>query len=291
MRALRILIFIASFSLGGCASTHHNPKDPFESFNRGVYEFNDAVDKAVFKPVAQGYSTVMPGPGKTMVNNFFSNLDDVLVTLNDVLQFKFVQAFSDGTRFWVNSTFGLFGLFNVADRLEKHNEDFGQTLGYWGINSGPYLVLPIMGSSSIRDGIGLVADSQASLITHIGNVPARNETIVAEGISYRAGVLDQEKVLDTAAIDRYAFIRDAYLQRRQSLVYDGSPPHEKFEDDDDVSATGKSSVNDRIKGSLHAAVKADTTGAPFVVASAAGSVSHQQPAVYRIWMTQREGIH
>lgn len=289
MHTFRIFVLLTSFVLGGCASSHHNPKDPFEPFNRGVYQFNDTVDKAVFKPVAQGYNAAMPGPGKTMVSNFFSNLDDVLVTLNDVLQFKFVQAFSDGTRFWVNSTFGLFGLINVADRLEKHNEDFGQTLGYWGIDSGPYLVLPILGPSSIRDGIGLIPDTKASLITHVRHMPTRNQLILAEGISHRAGVLDQEKVLDTAAIDRYTFIRDAYLQHRRSLVYDGDPPHEKFEDEDDGSATGKTSADDGIKSSQPVVAKAGPIDTPVIVASA-GSVSHQQPAVYRIWLTQREGI-
>jgi len=147
---------LISLALVGCASTGGtvNPKDPWEPYNRSMYKFNDAVDKAVLKPVAQGYGTVMPEFGKTMVTNFFSNLDDILVTINDVLQFKFSQAASDGTRVLFNSTFGLLGFFNVASDLEKHNEDFGQTLGYWGVGPGPYVVLPFFGPRTVRDSFG-----------------------------------------------------------------------------------------------------------------------------------------
>ena len=135
MPPIRIPLLLASLLLTGCStisgiSKYAQQKDPFESFNRGVYVFNDTLDKAVIKPVAQGYSAVTPTPVKNMVNNFFSNLDDVVITVNDLLQFKFRQAASDGSRVAFNSTFGVFGLFNVVDKLEKHNEDFGQTLGY-----------------------------------------------------------------------------------------------------------------------------------------------------------------
>jgi len=214
-------------------STYTQQKDPFESFNRSVYAFNDTLDRAVLKPVAQGYSAVTPSPVKTMVNNFFSNLDDVVVTVNDLLQFKFNQAVHDGSRVIFNTTFGIFGLFNITDRLEKHNEDFGQTLGYWGVPSGPYLVLPFLGPSSVRDGTGIYVDSYSSVISNTNDVPVRNSTWAAKGVVTRAGLLDQEKVLDEAIIDRYSFIRDAYLMRRQSLVYDGSPPRVRYEDEDE----------------------------------------------------------
>ena len=174
----------------------------------------------------------MPSPAKTMVNNFFSNLDDVVVTANDLLQLKFRQAASDGARVLFNSTFGILGLFNVTNRLEKHNEDFGQTLGYWGVPSGPYLMLPFLGPSSIRDGTGRYIDSFASVISNTRDVPARNSAWAAEGVNTRAGLLEQEKVLDEAIIDRYSFLRDAYLMRRQSLVYDGDPPRQKYDDDE-----------------------------------------------------------
>lgn len=233
----RISLLFTSLLLTGCGtlnlSAYTQQKDPFESFNRGVYKFNDTVDQAVVKPVAQGYNAVMPERAKTMVNNFFSNLDDVVVTANDLLQLKFRQAAIDASRVIFNSTFGVFGLFNITDRLEKHNEDFGQTLGYWGVPSGPFLMLPILGPSSIRDGSGLYADSYVSVISNTGHVPTRNSTWAAKGLNARAGLLEQEKVLDDAIIDRYSFIRDAYLMRRQNLVYDGSPPRPKYDDDDE----------------------------------------------------------
>ena len=237
MPLLRISLLIASLLLTGCSSIniskYTQQKDPFESFNRGVYKFNDTVDRAVIKPVAQGYNSAMPNPVKTMVNNFFSNLDDVVITANDVLQLKFKQAANDGARVVFNSTFGLFGLINITDRLDKHNEDFGQTLGYWGVPSGPYIMLPILGPSSVRDGTGRYADSYFSVISNTRDVPARNSAWAVEGLNTRVGLLEQEKVLDDAVIDRYSFIRDAYLMHRQSLVYDGNPPREKFDEEDD----------------------------------------------------------
>ena len=237
MPPIRIPLLLASLLLTGCSSIsglskYAQQKDPLEPFNRSVYVFNDTLDKAVIKPVAQGYSAVTPTPVKNMVNNFFSNLDDVVVTVNDLLQFKFRQAASDGSRVAFNSTFGVFGLFNVVDKLEKHNEDFGQTLGYWGVPSGPYLMLPFFGPSSIRDGSGLYADSFVSVIGRTKNMSARNRDWLAQGVNTRAGLLEGEKVLDEAVIDRYSFLRDAYLQRRQSLVYDGNPPKQKFDDDE-----------------------------------------------------------
>lgn len=237
MPLMRISLLLGSLLLTACSSvhsnTHPNVHDPLESFNRSMYSFNDAMDKAVLKPVAKGYSTAMPAPGKTMVNNFFSNLDDVVVTANDVLQLKLKQAASDGCRVLFNTTFGLFGLLNVTDRLPKHNEDFGQTLGYWGMPSGPYLMLPFLGPSSVRDGTGLYADSYFSVISNTKHIPTRNSAYAAKAINTRANLLEQEKVLDDAVLDRYGFIRDAYLMRRESLVYDGNPPRQKYDDDDE----------------------------------------------------------
>jgi phospholipid-binding lipoprotein MlaA len=238
MLQMRSLLLFSSLLLTGCGSIQHlssytKQKDPFEPFNRGMYTLNDAVDRALVKPVAQGYAAAMPEPAKNMVNNFFSNLDDVVVTANDLLQFKFRQALSDGSRVIFNSTFGLFGLFNVTERLPKHNEDFGQTLGYWGMPSGPYLVLPALGPSSFRDGAGLYADSYVSVISNTEHVPTRNSAWAVKGLNTRVGLLEGEKVLDEAVIDRYSFIRDAYLMRRQSLVYDGDPPRVRYDEDDE----------------------------------------------------------
>ncbi|MEI7457585.1 MAG: VacJ family lipoprotein [Nitrosomonadales bacterium] len=226
-----LLIALTVASLTGCATHPQTPTDPFEPFNRSMYGFNNAIDKAVLKPVAQGYSKAMPETGKTLVSNFFSNLDDVIVTANDLLQFKFKQAFSDGMRVLVNSTVGIGGLVDVASmNLDKHNEDFGQTLGYWGVKNGPYLVLPFLGSSTVRDGLGDLGDGQISIISNTKNVPTRNTLYVTKGIKRRAQLLESESLLDGAVIDRYAFIRDAYLQRRESLVYDGNPPEDISED-------------------------------------------------------------
>lgn len=231
MKSTSTLLIVAGILLGGCAATPaKNPADPFEPLNRGVYQFNDALDRAVAKPVAQGYDAVIPEPGKIMVSNFFSNLDDILVTLNDLLQFKFSQAASDGSRVIFNSTFGIIGLLDVTDRLPKHNEDFGQTLGYWGVKSGPYLMLPILGPSTIRDGIGFYVDTRPSQMRRVGHMRTRNQLYLTRGISRRAQLLEQEKILEGAAIDRYELIRDAYLQRRQSLVYDGNPPRPSYDD-------------------------------------------------------------
>ncbi|MDH4216200.1 MAG: VacJ family lipoprotein [Gallionella sp.] len=230
--ALQLTAQLALFLfLTGCAGAR-TPGDPLEPFNRGVYKFNDTVDKAVVKPVAQAYDTVMPTQLRIMAGNFISNLDDILVTLNDVLQLKFDQAASDGSRFILNSTFGVFGLFNFASGLEKHHEDFGQTLGYWGVGSGPYLVLPFLGPSSMRDAPGLYVDTLTAVEGQIDNIRTRNQYYAASFVHKRADLLDGEKVLDEAAIDRYAFIRDAYLQHRKSKVYDGNPPREKYDFDE-----------------------------------------------------------
>lgn len=247
MNFTRIFIALAVISLTGCASTHaSNPADPLESFNRSIYSFNDTLDKAVAKPIAKGYDKVMPTTGKTLVTNFFSNLNDVVVTANDLLQFKFAQAFSDGMRVLVNSTIGIGGLVDVASmNLEKHNEDFGQTLGYWGVGSGPYLVLPLLGPSSFRDGIGDLANSQVSVISRTKKMRTRNQLYLTQLVNRRAQLLSGEDVLDGAIIDRYAFIRDAYIQRRLSLVYDGNPPHDTFEDDSaDIDAAPTTPATD-----------------------------------------------
>ena len=293
MQTTRIFLALTVIALAGCASPQvKNPADPLESFNRGVYQFNDTVDKAIAKPVAQGYNAVMPLPGKIMVSNFFSNLDDVIITANDLLQFKFAQAASDGARFLFNSTFGIFGLFDVAHRLEKHNEDFGQTLGYWGIGSGAYLVLPILGPSSVRDGVGLYMDSRPSRLRHVDHIRTRNQLYLTKAVNRRAQLLDQEKVLDTAALDRYEFIRDAYLLRRQSLVYDGDPPREKYDYDEEDSGfeyqevpipNVPSSKNDNLPADRLASAAQQQ---PFT----APQTGEGHSGVYKLWVAQRAGI-
>lgn len=299
MNLIRILIALAAVALTGCASTHaNNPADPLESFNRGVYQFNDTVDKAIAKPVAQGYNAVMPVPGKMMVSNFFSNLDDVIVTANDLLQFKFTNAASDGSRFLFNSTFGIFGLLDVTNRLEKHDEDFGQTLGYWGVGNGPYIVLPILGPSTLRDSAGLVADSRPSKLRRVQHMRTRNQLVIAKGINRRSQLLDQEKVLEEAAVDRYEFIRDAYLLRRKSQVYDGEPPREKYDDEEDDSGKPHASLPGEPSAQLDStpavsSPASDTSIAQQSATPAAFELSqaqYPQQNVHQLLVEQRTGI-
>ena len=236
MNAIRSIIVITAVALTGCAASRaNNPADPLEPINRGIYKFNDTVDKAVVKPVAKGYQAVMPTFAKSMISNFFSNLDDIDVTANDLLQFKLAQGFSDGMRFLVNSTIGVFGLIDVASAgdLKKHNQDFGLTLGKWGIGNGPYLVLPILGPSTLRDTVGLYGDGYASPIYQLNDMRTRNQSYLLRGLDRRAQFLNQEKVLDQAMIDPYQFIRDGYLLRRRSQIYDGNPPRPNYNYDDD----------------------------------------------------------
>lgn len=292
MPIIRLFLLLVGLTLGGCATSHHNPKDPLESFNRGMYKFNDTVDKAVLKPVAQGYNNILPSPAKTAVTNFFSNLDDVTVTLNDLLQLKIVQGITDFERVLFNSTFGIFGLIDIATSmgLEKHDEDFGQTLGRWGIRSGPYLVLPFFGPSSVRDGIGLYVDSQTSMLKEVDYIPTRNEMYATTTVNDRANLLDQEKILDEASIDRYSFLRDAYLQRRQSKVYDGNPPREKLDDGENGNTPDKSSSNSDQENKQSTLDEAAPVTAS-VVADNTAYAPQQKTSVVRIWLAQREGIN
>jgi phospholipid-binding lipoprotein MlaA len=224
-------------SLAGCATSGGNPADPLEKVNRAVFAFNDAADKVLITPVAKGYRAVLPGFLRTGIANFFSNLEDVWISVNDVLQGKFQEGSEDFTRVIFNSTFGIGGIFDFASDvgLPKHSEDFGQTLGVWGVTSGPYVVLPLFGPSTFRDGFGLLVDGRADLVYRLVNddVPLRNVLYATRAIGNRANLLDASSVLDQAALDRYAFVRDAWLQRRRNQVYDGNPPREKDDADDE----------------------------------------------------------
>lgn len=231
-RTLRSVAFaIVLLGLGGCANTPAN--DPIEPFNRQVYRFNKAADKAVIKPVAEAYKNVVPSPVRTGVHNFLSNLDDVVVLANDLLQFKLMQGASDASRLLVNTTFGILGLFDVATPagLPKHDEDLGQTLGYWGIGPGFYVMLPILGPSDLRDSIGRLGDGQIDPIWQQKDMATRNQLVVTDTVDRRTELLSTSEVLDTAALDEYSMLRDGYLQRRQSLIYDGNPPLPKYDDE------------------------------------------------------------
>ena len=221
--------------LAGCASTaDRDPRDPWEPLNRGIYKFNDKVDTAVARPVATAYQKAVPSEIRERVRNFFGNLADPFIGVNNFLQGKFEDGVSDWARFAFNTTIGLFGLHDVATDMgyEKHNEDFGQTFGRWGSPSGPYLVLPFLGSSTLRDGIGTGVDIYTDPLGEIR--PYRTEYALwgLRLTQTRADLLDASRILEEAALDKYVFQRDAYLQRRRSLIYDGQPPREKEPEDD-----------------------------------------------------------
>lgn len=235
MKTLRAIVLTAVLvSVSGCATTN---KDPLEGINRGIYKFNDVADRYAMKPVAKAYKAVAPTPVRTGISNFFSNLGTLTTIVNDLLQLKFAQAFTDAGRFVINSTFGIAGFIDVAsmDNVPKHQEDFGQTLGYWGVGSGAYLVLPIIGPSTIRDASGLFIDTVTSdPITYLhntGQIRAHNQVRAVQLLDKRTQLLDATDLVDNASIDPYAFMRDAYLQRRASLIQDGLVPKELLQDE------------------------------------------------------------
>ncbi|HSH98917.1 MAG: VacJ family lipoprotein [Methylophilaceae bacterium] len=214
-------IVLTTSLLSGCATQAN--KDPIEGFNRGVYKFNDVADKTVIKPVAGAYKAVLPSPVRTGVGNFFRNLNTFVSAINNLLQFKIANATSEAGRFVINSTFGIAGFIDVAsmDNVPKHTEDFGQTLGYWGVGDGAYLVLPFIGPSSVRDTTGLVVDTLAfDPISYVDDPRTRNLGRLLYIVDKRAQYLPASDLLDEAALDPYAFMRDAYLERRANQVAD-----------------------------------------------------------------------
>lgn len=215
----------------GCATTNGDPRDPLEGFNRGVYRFNEQFDEWLAKPVARTYVKVLHQEIRTRIANFFSNLGDPLIGVNNFLQGKFEDGVNDWARFAFNSTFGLLGIHDVASEwgFEKHNEDFGQTFGRWGAGPGPYLILPLLGSSTLRDGLGTGLDIYLDPMGEIRPINLRNSLIVLRATNLRADLLEASRILEEAALDKYVFQRDAYLQRRRSLIYDGRAPREKLE--------------------------------------------------------------
>lgn len=210
----------------GCATTGADGRDPLEGFNRAMYSFNDGFDNAIGKPVATVYRDVLPAPVRGWVRNFFANIADLWIGANNLLQGKPADTVTDWARFAFNSTFGIFGLNDVASDmgLEKHDEDFGQTFGRWGVGDGAYVVLPFLGSSSVRDSVGLVFDIGLDPVLQHRPMRVRNVMAVTRATGRRADLLDASRILEEAALDKYVFQRDAYLQRRRNQVYDGNPP-------------------------------------------------------------------
>jgi len=228
-----LLAAFLTLTFTGCATVNEDymdPRDPYESYNRAMYSFNEGLDDYVLKPLAKGYQAIMPTPVDNGITNFFANLDDVTSAINNLLQFKLSRAVSDVSRIAINTTIGLLGFIDVASNMNipKYNEDFGQTLGTWGVAPGPYIVLPFLGPSNARDTVGVVVDWYTDPVTYLEPEKHMWITKTIRFIDMRADLLGASNILEQAALDPYEFVRDAYLQKRQSDVYDGNPPLEEF---------------------------------------------------------------
>lgn len=217
---------VLACALSGPVLAEDNPRDPYESFNRTMFSVNEAVDKYAAKPVAQVYDKIAPLPVKAGVGNFFGNVGDLWIGVNSALQGKFGDAGVDLGRLLINSTVGIFGLFDVASELglEKHEEDFGQSMAVWGVGDGGYLFWPIIGPRTARDTAGWAIDSYVDPVWRVRPVSVRNSLVALRFVDIRASLLPADKVVEEAALDKYAYIRDAYLQRRRNQIYDGRPP-------------------------------------------------------------------
>ncbi len=229
LRATRLGILLIAVTLQACAAVaYKDPRDPMESWNRSVFNFNDSVDRAVVKPVATAYQQGLPHWVRTGVGNFFTNLDDVWSMINNALQLRGRYTADSFGRVMVNSTMGLGGLLDVATEMgmERRSANFGLTLGTWGVGPGPFVVLPLLGSSTLRDALALPIDRQGNPLNSLEDVPTRNALTVLNVIDLRASYLKAGDVIDGAALDKYSFTRDAFLQRRRNQVYDGNPPDE-----------------------------------------------------------------
>lgn len=226
-----LLAACAALLLSACATTPgagQDPRDPFENYNRAMFEFNGKLDRNIIKPAAEGYLDYVPEFMRNAISNFFGNIGDVWTAVNNYLQFKPREGTQDVARVVLNSTFGVLGLIDVATPagLPKHDEDFGQTLGKWGVTSGPYLVLPVFGASTLRDGIAKPLDLYGDALNQIPGAANRNVGRVVRAVDDRADLLGASSLMEDAALDPYQFLRDAYLQRRASRVRDGEDPAE-----------------------------------------------------------------
>jgi len=226
---IRVAALAVVFATSGCATT--NPNDPFEPFNRTMFSLNDKLDQAALKPAAQAYSH-LPSFVQTGVTNFFGNLADVWTSINEFLQGKAADGVTDVMRVAVNTTFGIGGLIDIGSEagMPKHSEDFGQTLGFWGVKPGPYVVLPLFGPSTLRDTVATPVDFLGDPWYYERPVRWRNTGTVVRIVNQRAALLNVSNLLEDAALDRYEFVRDAYLQRREGKVHDGASSFYEEED-------------------------------------------------------------
>ncbi|MCP5269440.1 MAG: VacJ family lipoprotein [Zoogloeaceae bacterium] len=221
-----VVSFAVAIALSGAAVAGDNPKDPAEGFNRAMFAVNEGLDTVIMKPVAQGYDYVAPLPVKAVVGNFFSNIGDLMIGVNNLLQGKPDQALNDWGRVLVNTTIGIGGAFDIASEMgmDKHYEDFGQTMGVWGVDEGAYLFWPVIGPRTVRDTAGWVVDSYTDPVWYIDDVPTRNTLVGIRLIDQRYALLPTDKIIEEGALDKYTYIRDSYLQHRRNAVYDGNPP-------------------------------------------------------------------
>ncbi|MEO8151686.1 MAG: VacJ family lipoprotein [Rhizobacter sp.] len=236
--ALLVLLTGCATTAAGGPKTTAQQIDPWENWNRKVYAFNDSIDEAVLKPVATTYTNVVPRPIRRGVTNFFGNVSDVWSAFNNFLQGKFANGMQDVIRVGTNTLFGLGGFLDVASEFgaDRQGEDFGQTLGRWGMAPGPYVVWPVLGPSTVRDSLALPLDIQVSPALAVQNQTGKYALTGLQLVNQRANLLGASSMLNDIALDKYVFVRDAYLQRRRSLIFDGDPPEEKDKDDDALSA-------------------------------------------------------
>jgi phospholipid-binding lipoprotein MlaA len=229
-RNARAGTLIPIFLLSACAvGPNADLRDPLEPLNRQVYQFNSGVDAALIKPVATAYQALTPEPVRRGVSNFFDNLQDAWSFANNAMQLKGRAAADSLVRFGVNTLIGLGGILDVATEMniEKHPKDFGHTLGFWGVAAGPYLVLPLFGPSTLRDTAALAVDQRGDIAANITHVPTRNTVTAIRVIDTRESLLDATALLDEAALDKYTFTRDSFLQFRRSAIFDGNPPDDE----------------------------------------------------------------
>ncbi len=229
---IAVVVAILSLTLAGCATgPNANPRDPLEPYNRTVFGFNDAVDRTVLKPVATAYRNVTPGVVRTGVGNFFSNLEDFWSLANSVMQLKGRAAVDTAVRLSVNTFLGLAGVIDLAEEMgiERHKEDFGQTLGHWGVPGGPYVVLPFLGNFTLRDASALPVDFKGDMVSNLSHKRSRYSLKALNLVDTRAEFLNASSLIEGAALDKYTFTRDAYLQSRRNAIYDGNPPDEDAE--------------------------------------------------------------
>jgi phospholipid-binding lipoprotein MlaA len=220
-----VLVFTLLTLASGCATTGAvDSRDPFEGFNRGVFKFNETMDNVLFTPLGKVYQAITPNPVDKGVTNFFSNLGDIAVVVNDLLQFKAGRAVSDAARFIFNSTIGLLGVIDVSTAmgLPKHNEDFGQTLAHWGVGSGPYLVMPLFGPTTLRDSTSLMVDKGfLNPVFYVDDTAVKSGLLTLNYIDFKADLLSADKLLEEAALDKYEFVKSAYFEKRANLINDG----------------------------------------------------------------------